>query len=1166
MLVCVTEARGAATPVVISGFETADVAGTSSYEIAKGGTTSAVNVVSEGRCARSTNDGAPTSFRCLKLTPAAGQSVSARFLSSLGDVWAMGTDVASVTRRYHLGTVPSSGVLPLGEFTETDASPGLTLVANPDRTLTVSYGGTDYGSTAPVKTGTCSSNTYKSCETATVADDCASGDTCVACNTATGAGCAKVYFEAVQRNGLGTVTVDVWLNGNHILDVTAAATDIAPIDDWVDGSLTLTAGTGGGSVWIDDARLGDGTGTPTNEQARMGWGPIHAVYPTDQRENTTTANSCATSEPWSCLDDWASGATDPDDGIGDTTRARDVGDRGTFLVTPPTVSTIGGVGTALVGRTSNDTFTYQISTTLAACDPTTCVYGDLRLSDTADGSTTHALVQADAWGDGPTGPWDQDQLDALGVRIEYEEESKASAVQRWSGLAVYIAENLPDVVEPTHLPDRNGDGIVTMCFACDSLCLGTFTVACKTSQDLCSQPDYCEWDSTHDKPIGGCGGNDAVCRTCTGNRDAFNGGAGIPCTSTDECTPSSPPCPGAGCTCDTGNGVCVQNALIPCTADGDCEGFGTCPAAVDAECIPSCPEADSTTDYDRSCTTSADCSANEECLPVHGSLACMGICPDSSFTSWGAQACGALSPDVTCAIFPQGSEHSSQLAENRWDGILQARHHTGTFIRGTGLCACATSGDCATGACVSGRCEDVPCTKATDCTYPTLDPICDGPDCDYIGVGEGTNDSSGALVTPECTGVHATVAEPCANGCESRIACTSNDGCSARGPDAICYGQGNQIDPGSGGNNGWCLGLRSDCMARGGQNAGGAPVMVPAGRCRTAADCTSGICWDADADPLDIYPLGFCGCTSQSHCVDSGTWTCVDADLVTGGTQGICRRKCSVDATCGGGTGECTGSGYCKGSCDCPTSKDTCTTDTDCPVFTGTRALGWTYETHAQCVSGRCAHGGISACERHDPQAVANLDAQTHRELVRASESMQAAAAALAPNDPVVVFSTSPKLSLASLSCSMRLPDGLGGTFLADILGAASNGTYLGHVNRLLRAEFPYLVDIAARYERDAPGLTPCHTPDGIHLATPCALWWGKLFADRMNALGTCGVDRVFGRETQRYCRKPDETFRSPAVACTDAIDCTVGDSCALRVCDDDTDCPLTGDDCEVLP
>lgn len=1153
------------TPVFVTGLETADNAGTGSFELSEQGTTANVTLVTGGRCYDAGNGGSSTSHWCLKLTPAAGQNTWARLQTSHATNLDLDTNVGVASFCYHADAVPSSGSVTLAEF-DMNGTRGGYLLLNGDtggdgaaRTLTLKYSATTFGTTAPFLERSCVDAIYQTCDENT---DCPSA-TCDTCADGDPDGCAWTCVEMIQQNTTSTagdqVQLDLFVNGEHVIvGSPQAASGLANITDWVPGNKTTVAGTGGATVYLDAIRVGTADNASSPALARLGWGPIHAIHPTEQQAdvNMTTPGNCATAEAWSCLDDWSAGGSynTADGNQNDTARARNIpNDGGTFTFGTVTAGTVSGVTTVIVGRTSDDTFTYTTSLAGARCDGTDCTYGTAVVSATGNGSTAHRLRQVMTSAAPPGGgAWSLEAIDEFASRFLYVSESSGGPVIRMGGLLAYVAENNADNTAPTTLPDRNGDGEVWVCAACDSLCSGTYSQVCVTDPNqACTFSDYCEWDALtgRDKPSGGCHGEDAACRTCDGLREQVNGGAGYRCDGvTSTC--------GDG-TCDTGEGVCNNVPTAPCDADEDCEGFGSCPSEAAAECVASCPGAET------ACTDDDDCDTGEVCQLLHGALKCIGECPESGLSSWGAQVIGQLGPDVFGAQFDQGSESTDQLAVNRWAGIKIGRDHTGDAIRGTGQCACAVNGDCpGSGTCTSGRCVGgTACTTATGCTYPGGGPICDFPDCDVVVLWEGINEAS-IYPAPECRGWQANGNLICRGYQTAITVCAANQDCTAtHGEDALCYGSSSVNEfiggPGAGGSS-LGIGRSTNTTATGG---------LTVGYCNSADDCVSGICWDADADPLGVYHLGFCGCVDDDDCADSVNYKCMDADTGTGGTQGMCRKRCTTSAECPD-TNTCTSSA-CFGQCNTPCSAETCSVDADCPsVLTSNRgavdAFGHAAASRATCVEGKCSQCGSSVCDQHGT-AYTNAVHQLSLAQVRAYRYIVDDVGD-DPTEPIPVFATPPLIGLSMGRCgdtgwSNVERNGV----MVSFAGSAWNfGDYLMAVRHGLLNDpaFAHVCDLQPRYDRDRSRTTSWHILDGTHLAFAGAYWVGQEFGQCLDTVGTCVVDGLMGKEAQRYCREPDDDWRSPSDICDSAVDCAnAGDRCQVRACDDDGDCDGSGSD-----
>ncbi len=1142
---------GAQTVSMISDIETARNAPTTSFEFREAGTVASVALIQGGRCYDASNGGAATSFNCLSFTPAASQTTHAvpQAREDVDIDLNLNTDFAVLTFAFHPQTPPATGSVTLAEWdmgtTNAGGQAGGVLLWNSDRTVTLTLGGTTIGTTVPLRERQCTGLPFQTCDG--TAGQCPS--TCETCNGTTGAGCAWVFFELIQRNtfGLGseTVTLDLWLNGEHLIDAVSTAFSMTAgtkIRRPVLGTKTTV--TSASATWLVDAvRIGTGDGTLTAADARLGWGPIYTLHPTGQEAETNmAANACASTAAWTCLDDWTGGAAygTAGSGTGDTARLREENDVGLFTFSTATITNPTAVGTVVVGRTSTDNFTFTFDQADAECPG--CSIGPPTASATLDDSTTHLAWFVEARRTGPTGPWTQTRIDNYASRLRHLTETVDNAFLRVGALLAYVAHSNPDVVQPSNIPDRNGDGTKMVCGIANSLGAGTFSFVCKTDSAVaCTQDDYAEWDSTKDKPLGGCDGDDTVTRTCTLRRAEANGGAGYVCTGTAPFA-----CGDGSCT----DNVCDNNQGVFCDDNFDCDGLGSCPAAADAECVPTCPEADGTTNYDRTCTTDANCLANERCASVHGSLKCIGDCPETGLASWTLQLCGQLPPDTVCASFAQGSERFPEYVLNRHARVrLGKLQGADTLVRGTGQCTCTVNGDCpGGGTCTSGVCVGgTACTDGDNCPTGT----CDAPDCDVMVFEDGTNDSSDADHDPQCRVKRDYAGAPyvlpaCQAWCATETTCDDHGDCTAvNGPDALCRGD---IVGGISTNNG---------------------VHGTTGNaCHVVTECVSNICWDADADSLGgRYHLGLCGCTVDTECPTGHV--CRDADLGTGGTQGICRKSCTSNPDCG--SGSCV-TNVCLGTCSCPCSAKMCSEGTPCPTITAvTDAFGWVTAQTGECIAGRCANCGESLCELGPTQAVKNAGRKRtlalHRAAIKLVEQEPDA------TDPMLVFATTPLLSLTRPNCTDTfIADGGApvdqGPLVSLMLGGGlpwDDRQFLIHNAAVMRADtrLKHVVDLQAMYDRDRSRTSAWHS-DSTHLILPGAGWWGGKLAGYVGTLASC-AKRAGNIETvvQKYCREPDGDWQSPAVGCTIASNCTTGNKCENRACttnDDNgtTGCPLT--------
>lgn len=1006
---------------------------------------------------------------------------------------------------------------------------------NTSGTVSVYYAttGTLIGTSGTVlRAKTCSGDASRGC---TVNSDCISPQTCVSCTASTSVGCHEPVIRLRQRNtfsGSGDlVTCDLYVNGTQeVAGTPTTAASLGIITDLrVGGPETESLAR---SAYFDDVVVG------VSGLAGYGW-----VATATAAANGTVqwaAPNCDVATNWQCLNDWSVGGNYDSDGTDGTTRATAVNLTDSILLSAiaPGTASVDAVSYLVTGRTSADSGTYGYETALltcptsSSCVPTTAIVGS------TGQATSHKLLAYDTSlaAPGPIPSWNATTLSQLGVRYK-STAIPNNANLRVGGVLAYAHGVLPDEPPPPNLRDHNlgtNDGIIA-CFEWgDSLCAATNQQTCQGGQDQgksCAQESACDWSiaaGVGDRPVGGCTTN-AECRTCTAqaSRDASPNGAGYPCTDDTWCGNSQ--------TCNLSTGTCSVNTNIPCSADAQCVGLG-------------------------SCATTATC--QDTCVG--------GTCP--SITGWpggmvGKQACDVI---VACGL---GNEPSWNLVGNRAPGMLYGNHATCLAIVGSGACGCDSDDDCGTsghcdlpsGKCDAGDEQRVLCTAASTCASGFA---CRFPPPDYADILSSANDfnpGAGYGVVVGAIGFKsaANCREPGSlvyayndgEACDPGVAltpCTSDGDCSGISPTSTCVGvtRGNGDLP--------CVQQALAGLFSGGSCAGGVcDCSMQSYQCRSSADCPDGLSCSIETPEAPRW-TGYCGCSNDSQCGNTSIWKC---------RSGKCARKGTSNETCSSptrtGAYDAT-SGTCKGVCTMPCDRHTCTTDNDCVVKRYPNAIPGPATYRGECVAGRCANCGPEPCPRDASAAWAHAnwaEPFLRYGMTYQFERLQQMIDQTPDVDgrPVIIPVTQPeyaKVMFCPISGGTGTPCARGERQvpLSDAcaqfgLPDWGNGAY--HAKRM-KSRFRHVADLRACMAgnrcRNAPLTDACalHS-DGVHFLPPGALGAGACIAAVKNAFNTC----VLGETAQRYCREPDGDWVTTPNngACTTSTDCAGGATCVVRPC-----------------
>ena len=377
---------------------------------------------------------------------------------------------------------------------------------------------------------------------------------------------------------------------------------------------------------------------------RIGAGHVGILHPNANGSQATTykRNGCdgTSTEYWKCVWPWRNSGYPTSTGAPGL-RAENPRETQIAFDDPPIplIGTITGVQfwAMLYGSPSGGSWQWNIQPRV--CPGGACTLGAV-LDHTSGFGTLSSGQRLYVWRvdeQAPTRNWDLSTLQGYELYAKHLNRS-GNTYFNLKAMAVTYYVRRREIVFAKNLLDHDvgvNDNKVTVALVGDSLTVGTASVTC-TNNDArpCNQDTYCSWDApdgeSHfgDIPTGGCV-SDQQCRTCVGRRAAFNGGAGVPCASNAEC-------PQTGGTCNTTEGVCVQNEHIPCATNADCNGFGGI------------------------CDTTATC---DDACPG-------GDCPVTSrASSWSTALCDMLAVD-NCLRCGLGGERLWQMVNNRWDVLV----------------------------------------------------------------------------------------------------------------------------------------------------------------------------------------------------------------------------------------------------------------------------------------------------------------------------------------------------------------------------------------------------------------------------------------------------------------------------------------------------------------
>lgn len=1150
----------------------------------------------------SINGGSGTSKHSLKLNIASGETA----YYDLGSAVTLNESQYADHVCVYVNTATISAATRIHEHRE-GANLGCYVQLNADKTLTVKDGtGNTFGSTSKVmETSYCSSSsndctTDQDCLDANKGDVCVSskcqnirtpchdntpcptGQTCTACTTSTGADCYFGCHELITTTFGSTRLCELAWDGTVLVTGSPQTATTGNVTNVRIGATT-DPGANGLTAYFDDY-----VGVGGTDRTHMSL--VERTCPDeDGTPLTWTRDTCGgagTHEQ--CIDDYCTGTFELGSGF---LRLSSVGQqesfKGTGAMTLDDGTSVGAVEQEIVGRQTG-TSAFDFSTWLLLYNGSTYTDTLPIIAVSGTGSTTTRMLARGVYDEtGIAGQqnWSQGRINQIGSRWA-NTTGNATANRVYANL-VNVQVKRSDAPSPITLCQNDGDtsdiedhnygtndGKCVVAAIGDSTAYGTLAVQCQnsTSQEMCSQADYCSFDSiaaggNQDLPAGGCHNSDAACQTCASRRADFNGGAGLPCgpnngsVSCDQCGTSTDDAVTAGC---CSGGICNGSEGISCTSDADCV-LGDCSTCTDGDCTAQTPTATcelACPGSGTACTSDSQCSGGQKCNTDWG--ICTGTCPTGR-ASWPAYLPQVVSADVILQC-GQGTETLPGMVQSRLASIMQTGQNASTSatgpciaVQGSGQCECSAGSDCGTGgACTNGRCTSgdasrTACTQQTDCAtskrclfYPP----------DYIIVHEGYNDfyqfNGGSA---NCTGpqslTNQTTGGPCGNCPVTR--CIANSTCTSRSASSECgghaYGFGfTGTDYPCDTNRVTIFTSSSLCLLR--SNA-----------CKTASDCeVSGqTCSGYTSGPT---ANGWCDCGAD------------DADPATNCPSGYsckngrCRLACTVDANCGTG-GSCAAN-VCQGICTCPSNSNdqthfpnaaACTKDADCPNF-------------GICSGGACICGGAPICfEQGDACRIPALRRWNSSDALFAGLGETAGSPPagmdhlphwvreaqkivdLPPDSdgrPVLIFSALVASDLERPVCSEGdKPTGLRPVWLYH--------TFRKQLASMLT--FPHYIDSFLTFANNP---TDDLFVDTVHPgATGAQLLGQTSIGAFLNSLNVCAQNGGTERATaQPYCKTTAGVFQS--TTCTTVADCSAGQLCERRPCSAAGDCPNSTDKCNL--
>ncbi len=714
-----------------------------------------------------------------------------------------------------------------------------------------------------------------------------------------------------------------------------------------------------------------------------------------------------------------------------------------------------------------------------------------------------------------------DSADTItGIEWQVDSDATNNRLLRVGAVAVYVYVQKPSIplVDVIDWGDWGADDSDdTILIVGDSTSIATGAATCPDGPNqgqVCSgQEFYCSWDGAERDKHGGCTPeNAAPCNTCENDRDGNNGGAGWPCIiDTAEADTEWQWCERV---CDDASGA---NEGLACSDDSDCTP-GTC-------LVISCSAGFCNNITAKTCSVDSDCEGLGECVD---DATCLESCPDSACPaglSWPSNLIGQVSFDnlINCGVGAQTSygADNCESSVNCFDDYLQSPD---------------SSGDC------------------TVLVGSFADP-------DLILVLLGTNDITGSWGAPNCEGVGGVggavgSTRLCAPA--SQTDCLSDADCSGVHANSVCIGR---FDLASMATTVTCSSSAPEVT---GASAGNCAVQIV--RCGNNTDCgTWGIddCTADDTGLTALYKQGSCkcdpaitpgdddGCPTGYTCIQTCAGganqdkSCTDDSDCPSSTctpSHICHRDCTLDAECYGANGCNDDAGVCWGTCTTPSDDISCTDATDCEVTYW--AFGANQTIAGSCGGdGKCDCTGTPTCEYEstcsDQYQQWIEDRKWHHLALDYFRDWQATAegdtTGLAPR---VAFMTVPDT-----------PDHI-------CQGQRGDKQYVLRMNQHLMndSEWSYVIDVA-----DTMASHPMDDviADDVHPSSFGNQVIATRVSDWINSHNTCAINVGTPRQTvQRYCREADNTWKT--TTCDEAADCGNTETCQVRSCTGDGDCPST--------
>ncbi len=1124
-----------ATVIHMSGFDIVDGSGTNTdlltddwVQTLGGGATDAdmdvITDVADADLVHGVNNlGSRTSHRSLSVNPESGEQAYISLPSGV----TLNSSLPFASMSYHVEAIPS-GERTIFEFRE-GANRGCNYRIQSDGKIKAYYD-------TELQNTSADAFYVKHCVSPYQFIGCVNNTDCKPTAQTCTAGSAywpELEFGQINAGSAG-VSCDLWWTGRQqwatTYDTTPAHTPANVTDVRIGAPGTEAVAL---NAYVDDVVIGTDT--------QVGHGAVGFLYPdangatSPDNVNTFSRDSCSggSTDYWACVNNYASAGV-LNTGLNGTLRAA-VANRTATIQMSETVSAeltnnaIPAVEWFVIGRTNADSGSGSVRTKLQVCTGGTCSPLSSVTTSVTWPVSSPIIYGRQVENNAPTGLWGATALDAIEL-VSTIVTIPASTFLRLSAMGVYYQIKKPEVTEEPVLADHDegaDDGLKTICLLGDSLLDASASVPCSNNVALpCNQDTYCSWDApngsnTHgDLPSGGCSTN-TECRTCKQNGTiprTGNGGAGVPCSSDAQCPQSAGNPVGALATCDIANGKCDDNASIPCSSNSDCIGWGA------------------------SCDGSATC---DDACPGTNPNGSQATCPTAATKgSWGNSLVGKVAVDniISCSV---SGERLYDMIKNRFASV------------------------------VGGTYTD--CKVVTGTTAP----------CDYVIVMEGGNDLLDFFASPTCAEASSVLGPGsrsmlrdtqyglCRDNCtqaQRDIKCTVDSDCSSISSDSRCVGATNNNETTL---NGYaCLKDNTDeqCSRK---NFGTNYLL---GECSVDADCPGGTCSINDATKRKF---GFCLCDADADCGDTNTWKCV-------GSQ--CRRKCTVDSTCLGAgvtrTGACVtagGANVCAGRCTCPCNARSCSTDEDCSTFGTVRTNGgdfWKWQPRGRCSAGKCTQcgpeicptGGFSFAYQHTMRTLAP---SKYADMMDYMKEYLAALPTGGDGGPVLIVVEHPAYGAGNAVCADS------GSYFSDPgylrSGSARAAARGHHVVTGIRAAYE---DYGRNHGWNRSTLTPTgqvqsppvdlYVLDGVHMSAIGGDLISDMIAADLNKSNSCTTGSGATLTSQRYCLNyVTDTYATSGGpnsdgTCTTSATCGARETCSLRPCTTNTDCPstATGDVC----